>query len=93
MAPRGPAANQSSIVQRVFSTFSADTPQYFLDLDRTKAEMLGVSVEQIFEALQAFLGSTYVNDFTLSGRSFRVRAQAAWGEDFRSGTAGRTRGW
>ncbi|MBC7945285.1 MAG: efflux RND transporter permease subunit, partial [Burkholderiales bacterium] len=59
------AANQSGTVERVFTTFSTATPRYFLDIDRTKTEMLNVPVENVFEALQVFLGSAYVNDFNL----------------------------
>lgn len=70
------AANANPKLERVFSTFGTNTPRYFLDIDRTKAEMLNVPVENVFEALQVYLGSAYVNDFNLSGRSFRVTAQA-----------------
>ena len=70
------AANAQPELERVFSTFGTNTPQYYLDIDRTKAEMLDVPVENVFEALQVYLGSAYVNDFNLSGRSFRVTAQA-----------------
>jgi hydrophobe/amphiphile efflux-1 (HAE1) family protein len=62
---------------QVFSLFETSTPQLYLDIDRTKAEMLGVDVSHVFGALQTFLGSTYVNDFNLLGRTFRVTAQAA----------------
>ena len=70
------ASNRSGVVQQTYSTFSTSTPQYFLDIDRTKAEMLNVPVESIFETLQIYLGSSYVNDFNLFGRSYRVTAQA-----------------
>ena len=70
------ASNGGGIVQQVYSTFSTSTPQYYLDIDRTKAEMLNVPVESIFETLQVYLGSIYVNDFNLFGRSYRVTAQA-----------------
>jgi len=70
------AANQTPGLQQVFSTFSLSTPQYFLDIDRTRAEMLNVPVENIFETLQIQLGSAYVNDFNLFGRTYRVTAQA-----------------
>jgi len=69
-------ANTLPELDRVFSTFNINTPQYYIDLDRTKAEMLNLPVENIFEALQVYLGSAYVNDFNLLGRSFRVTAQA-----------------
>jgi multidrug efflux pump len=70
------AANRSGVVQQTYSTFSTATPQYYLDIDRTKAQMLNVPVESIFETLQIYLGSSYVNDFNLFGRSYRVTAQA-----------------
>ena len=70
------ASNRSGVVQQTYSTFSTSTPQYFLDIDRTKAEMLNLPVESIFETLQIYLGSSYVNDFNLFGRSYRVTAQA-----------------
>jgi hydrophobe/amphiphile efflux-1 (HAE1) family protein len=70
------AANGGGALQQVYSTFSTATPQYYLDIDRTKAEMLNVPVEAIFETLQVYLGSIYVNDFNLFGRSYRVTAQA-----------------
>jgi hydrophobe/amphiphile efflux-1 (HAE1) family protein len=70
------AGNRSGVVQQTYSTFSTSTPQYYLDIDRTKAQMLNVPVESIFETLQVYLGSTYVNDFNLFGRSYRVTAQA-----------------
>ena len=52
------------------------TPQLYLDIDRTKVQMLGVAMSDVFGALQTYLGSTYVNDFNLLGRVFRVTAQA-----------------
>ena len=69
-------ANQSPETTRVFTTFSTATPRWFLDIDRTKAEMLNVPVENVFEALAVYLGSAYVNDFNLFGRAYRVTAQA-----------------
>lgn len=70
------AANQAAETVRVFTLFSNGTPQYYLDIDRTKAEMLKVPVENIFETLEVNLGSAYVNDFNLFGRTYRVTAQA-----------------
>ena len=70
------AARQEPRLAGVFSTFQARTPQLFADIDRTKAEMLDVPVESVFEALAVFLGSAYVNDFNLLGRAYRVTAQA-----------------
>jgi multidrug efflux pump subunit AcrB len=70
------AATQASDLERVYTTFSTDTPRYYLNIDRTKAEMLNVPVESVFSTLQTNLGSAYVNDFNLFGRTFRVTAQA-----------------
>lgn len=69
-------ANQQPGLVQVFSTVSNGTPQVKADIDRTKAEMLNVPVANVFEALQVFLGSVYVNDFNLIGRTYRVTAQA-----------------
>jgi multidrug efflux pump len=63
-------------VEHVFSLFETSTPQLYLDIDRAKAELLGVKVDDVFAALQIYLGSDYVNDFNLFGRTFRVVAQA-----------------
>ncbi len=59
-----------------FSFFTANTPGYQLDIDRQKAKKLGVSITEVGNALRTYLGSAYVNDFTLYGRTFRVVAQA-----------------
>jgi len=69
-------ANQRDDLQGVFSTYRANVPQLFLDIDRQKAATLGVSVANIFAVLQANLGSYYVNDFNMLGRVFRVMVQA-----------------
>ena len=60
----------------VFSTFAANTPQLYLDIDRNKAETLGVNISDIFNALQTTLGGYYVNDFNLFGRTWQVNVQA-----------------
>ena len=60
----------------MFSLFETSTPQLYLDIDRTKAQLLGINIPDVFAALQIYLGSTYVNDFNLFGRTFRVIAQA-----------------
>ena len=70
------AANQDPALQRVFSTFAANTPSVFLQIDRDKAQVLGVRIDDVFAALQASLGSAYVNDFNLSGRTWQVNIQA-----------------
>jgi hydrophobe/amphiphile efflux-1 (HAE1) family protein len=69
-------ANQTPGVTRVFTMFETSTPQVYLDIDRTKAQLLGVNVQDVFNALQVYIGSAYVNDFNLFGRTFRVTAQA-----------------
>ena len=74
-AMMGAAAKTPGLTQ-VFSLFETSTPQLYLDIDRTKAQMLGINVSDVFGALQTYLGSTYVNDFNLLGRTFRVTAQA-----------------
>lgn len=70
------AANQHPYLRRVFTTYRADTPQLFVKVDRTKAEFLNVPVSRIFSTLQAYMGSAYVNDFTLRGRVYQVKIQS-----------------
>ncbi|WP_147107661.1 efflux RND transporter permease subunit [Tateyamaria sp. syn59] len=70
------AAQQSDKVTGVFTTFSASSPQVFLEIDRVRAQMLNVPIGEIFETLSINLGSAYVNDFNAFGRLFQVRAQA-----------------
>jgi multidrug efflux pump len=70
------AANQDTQLQRVFSTFSATSPSVYLDIDRDKAQILGVSLSSVFQALQASLGGYYVNDMNLFGRTWKVQIQA-----------------
>jgi hydrophobe/amphiphile efflux-1 (HAE1) family protein len=60
----------------VFSPFTANTPQLFVDIDRTKAQKLGVPIANINDTIQTYFGSTYVNDFNLFGRTYHVTAQA-----------------
>jgi hydrophobe/amphiphile efflux-1 (HAE1) family protein len=74
-AMMGRAAQTPGLVQ-VFSLFETSTPQLYLDIDRTKAQMLGVNITDVFAALQVYIGSAYVNDFNLLGKTFRVTAQA-----------------
>lgn len=74
-AMMGRAAQTQGLVQ-VFSIFETSTPQLYLDIDRVKAQMLGINTPDVFNALQVYLGSSYVNDFNLFGRTFRVVAQA-----------------
>jgi HAE1 family hydrophobic/amphiphilic exporter-1 len=62
--------------QQLFTSFSTSTPQFNYDLDRNKAKLLGLSLPDVFRTLQIYLGSLYVNDFNLYGRTFRVTLQA-----------------
>ncbi len=71
------AAAKTKGVEHVFSLFDTQTPQLYLDIDRTEAQLLGVSIPDVFSTLQIYLGSIYVNDFNLFGRTYRVQAQAA----------------
>jgi hydrophobe/amphiphile efflux-1 (HAE1) family protein len=70
------AANQDPALNRVFSTYSAAAPSIFLDLDRDRTQVLGISISDVFAALQATMSSYYINDFNLFGRSWRVSLQA-----------------
>ncbi len=68
--------NQQKELKGVFTTFSANMPQYKIDVDRNKAKALDVPLTEIFGALQTFLGGRYVNDFNLFQRNYRVYVQA-----------------
>jgi hydrophobic/amphiphilic exporter-1 (mainly G- bacteria), HAE1 family len=70
------AAGGNDRVQGVFTTFTAGSPQIFLEIDRVKAQILNVPIPAIFDALSINLGASYVNDFSAFGRPFQVRAQA-----------------
>ena len=69
-------SRQDPTVARVFTTFTANTPQVYLEIDRVKARMLNVPIAAIFETLSTNLGTAYVNDFNAFGRVWQVRAQA-----------------
>jgi hydrophobe/amphiphile efflux-1 (HAE1) family protein len=69
------AANQDPQLTQVFSTFNASNPSLYLELDREKAQALGLSVANVFSTLQATLGGFYVNDFNLFGRTWQVNIQ------------------
>ena len=75
------AANQDPTLTRVFTTYTANTPQIFVDVDRTRAQHLKVPVSRIFTTLQTQLGSSYANDFNMQGRTYQVKVQAE--ADFR----------
>jgi HAE1 family hydrophobic/amphiphilic exporter-1 len=70
------AANGAPELAGVYSTYAADTPQIYLDIDRDKAQVLGIRISDIFNALQSTLGSYYVNDFNVFGRTWQVNIQA-----------------
>lgn len=69
------AANQDKRLTRVYSTYSPTTPSVWLDIDREKAQALGLSISDVFTALQATLGGIYVNDFNLYGRTWQVNLE------------------
>jgi HAE1 family hydrophobic/amphiphilic exporter-1 len=71
----GPANQTPGLVQ-VFTLFNTSTPQIYADIDRTKAEMLGVPITRFFDTLSTYMGSSFVNDFNILGRTYRVTAQA-----------------
>ena len=70
------AGNQSGRVQGLFSSFRADDPQLIVEIDRDRARSLGLPLREVTDALQVFLGSSYVNDFDFNNRAYRVYAQA-----------------
>ena len=70
------AANKTPGLVGVFTTFSTRTPKVYADIDRVRAEMLGVNVDDVFQTLEVYIGSQYVNDFNFLGRTYRVTAQA-----------------
>ena len=70
------AANQVPGLAGVFSLYNTRTPKVYVDIDRVRAEMLGVSPAGVFEVLEVYLGSAFVNEFNFLGRTFRVTAQA-----------------
>jgi HAE1 family hydrophobic/amphiphilic exporter-1 len=69
-------AASSPVLTRMNSTFRASVPQLYVDVDRVKAKSMGVPLSTIFDTLETYLGSAYVNDFNLFGRTFKVVAQA-----------------
>jgi hydrophobe/amphiphile efflux-1 (HAE1) family protein len=70
------AAQRDPRLTAVFSTFSANTPQVHVEIDRARAQKLGVPIENVNAAVETYFGSTYVNDFNILGRTYRVTAQA-----------------
>jgi len=69
-------ASEAPELAGLYSGYQIGVPQLFADLDRSKAEQLGVSVADVFQTLQIYLGSLYVNDFNAFGRTYSVRVQA-----------------
>jgi HAE1 family hydrophobic/amphiphilic exporter-1 len=78
--------NQRPEIGAAYTFFNAHTPSYKLDVDKEQAKKMGVSVADVFNTLSTFLGSSYVNDFNLYGRNFRVMTQAD--SSYRSSLAG-----
>lgn len=70
------AANQDSRLSRVFSTYGANAPSVFLDIDREKAQSLGITLNDVFTTLQTTLGGYFINNFNLFGRTWQVNLQA-----------------
>ena len=70
------AANKRPEIGSAFTFFTANTPGYKITVDREKCKKLGVRLSDVFNALQTYMGSIYINDFTIYGRNFRVMAQA-----------------
>src|SRR5439155_1458513 len=68
--------NQQPGLVGLFNGFRARTPQLYVDVDREKVKTMGVALTDVFDALQAYLGSYYVNDFNLFGRTWQVNIQA-----------------
>jgi hydrophobe/amphiphile efflux-1 (HAE1) family protein len=77
------AANQAPGIAFAFSLYNTSTPQIRADIDRSRAEMLGIPISRVHETLGIYLGSAFVNDFNLLGRTWRVTAQAD--QQFRTG--------
>jgi HAE1 family hydrophobic/amphiphilic exporter-1 len=77
-------ANRQSGLAGVYTTFRANVPQIFAEIDRTKVKTLNIPLSEVFNTLQANLGSAYTNDFNKFGRTYQVKVQAA--ADFRSHT-------
>ena len=75
-------ARQNPALAGIFTSYEINVPQLYVDLDRTKARQLGVNVQDVFDALQIYLGSLYVNDFNKFGRTYQVIAEAD--KEFRS---------
>lgn len=80
------AANKRPEIAMAYTTFKANVPNYFLNIDREKAMKMGVSIDEINTALKGFTGYTYINDFNKFGKTYKVEIQAQ--KDFRSNLDG-----
>ena len=69
-------ANEAPELQEVFSTYTANSPQMRIEIDRDRAKTLQVSIDEILNTLQGYIGSRYVNDFNAMGRTYQVYVQA-----------------
>ena len=69
-------ANESAVLDGVFSSFAANTPLLQVSVDRARAKAMGIPLDGLYGTLQVFLGSQYVNDFTFANRTYRVYVQA-----------------
>jgi hydrophobe/amphiphile efflux-1 (HAE1) family protein len=74
------AAQSEPRLAGVFTTYGASTPQVYLDIDRERAQTLGISINDIFSTLQATMGGAYINDFNQFGRTWQVKVQASAAE-------------
>jgi HAE1 family hydrophobic/amphiphilic exporter-1 len=72
----GPANAPGSGLYRVYTTFTNNSPQIYANVDRSKAQSLGVNLSDLFNTMQVYLGSVYVNDFDMGGKTYRVYVQA-----------------
>jgi hydrophobe/amphiphile efflux-1 (HAE1) family protein len=70
------AGNGQSALTRLNTTFRSSTPQLFADVDRTQVKTMGIPLTSVFDTLQTYMGSAYVNDFNMNGRTYQVRVQA-----------------
>src|SRR6202034_263727 len=69
-------ANKQPEIGNAFTFFSARTPGYEVDVDRDKAKKLGLNLAEVYNTMQMYMGSTYINQLTIYGRNFYVVAQA-----------------
>ncbi|MHC5110081.1 MAG: efflux RND transporter permease subunit [Planctomycetota bacterium] len=71
------SGNAQSAITGMFTTFKAKTPQLYLEIDREQIKAMGIPLQDVFDTLSAYLGSIYINDFSMLGKIYQVRAQAA----------------